>query len=328
MSYTFQRSFHRFLLLSGAILGALLLTTQMAFAGTVTMQDDITYRINDTGGTARNVTIRAGSTFQMLTINDSNFAFNLLSGEEINLDQGDAYIFEADITTTTVVLACQGDTNATARITKVGTTTISLRSTKCASTGGGGGTQSTTPPPAPPAPAPAPSTTPSPAPAPSTTPAPSPAPSTTPSPAPSTKPSPAPSAAPATTLPPPVSSVFKRGLAIGMSNADVKRLQTLLATDSAIYPEGIMSGYFGPLTKAAVARFQMKHGLVSSASDAGYGYVGPKTRKKLQEVYSGDSMTPSPPPSSGATTDNAAINSLKSQIEALQKMLDALKARQ
>ena len=115
-----------------------------------------------------------------------------------------------------------------------------------------------------------------------------------------------------------------------MTNADVKRLQTLLATDSALYPEGITSGYFGSLTKAAVGRFQMKYDLVTSASDSGYGYVGPKTRAKLQEVYGGSASAPStlsPTPAPAETTDNASVNSLKAQIDALQKMLDQLKAQ-
>ena len=119
---------------------------------------------------------------------------------------------------------------------------------------------------------------------------------------------------------------------MGMKNADVKRLQTLLATDPALYPEGITSGYFGSLTKAAIGRFQMKYSLVSSKSDVAYGYVGPKTRKKLQDVYGGGTgmLSPTPAPTSGGSlseSDAASVNSLKAQIDALQKLLDQLKKK-
>ncbi len=49
------------------------------------------------------------------------------------------------------------------------------------------------------------------------------------------------------------------------------------------------------------------------------------TRAKLQEVYGGGTTMPSPAPST--TSDDAAVNSLKAQIDALQKMLDQLKAQ-
>ena len=325
MSHTFQRSFHRFFWLSGIVLAGLLVAASFASAATNSTQNDITIRINDAGGTARDITMRGGSSYQFLTINDANIQFNLLANEEINLNQSDGYIFESD-SLTNVTLACQGEAPATAKITRVGTTTITMRSDKCAPSGGGGGTEST----------PAPTTT--------TTSAASSAPSTTTTtttttttaaattttpPTTTTTPSVVTASAP-TITPPPVSPVFKSGLNIGMTNADVKRLQTLLATDSALYPEGITSGYFGSLTKAAVGRFQMKYDLVTSASDSGYGYVGPKTRAKLQEVYGGSASAPSTSsltPAPAETTDNAGVNSLKAQIDALQKMLDQLKAQ-
>lgn len=92
----------------------------------------------------------------------------------------------------------------------------------------------------------------------------------------------------ATTLSAPTTignTVFTLNLKFGMRTSDVSKLQQLLATDSEIYPEGIVSGYFGPKTLGAVKRFQLKYGVVSSDSEAGYGSVGPKTRAKLQEVF-------------------------------------------
>lgn len=70
-----------------------------------------------------------------------------------------------------------------------------------------------------------------------------------------------------------------------MQNDDVERLQSLLASLSEIYPEGIISGYFGELTEKAVQRFQLKYGVVNSEDDIGFGYFGPKTRAKILEIF-------------------------------------------
>ena len=53
---------------------------------------------------------------------------------------------------------------------------------------------------------------------------------------------------------------LKSDLREGMTDADIKKIQELLASDSAIYPEGKVTGYFGPLTKEALKRFQRRHG--------------------------------------------------------------------
>ena len=64
----------------------------------------------------------------------------------------------------------------------------------------------------------------------------------------------------------------------GMSNEDVELLQETLATDPEIYPEGLITGYFGPLTERAVKRFQKKMGVEQ------VGVVGPKTLSKINEL--------------------------------------------
>lgn len=72
----------------------------------------------------------------------------------------------------------------------------------------------------------------------------------------------------------------------GETSAQVTELQTYLAQNSSIYPEGLVTGYFGPLTQAAVQRFQTVQGIVSSGSPetSGYGRVGPRTMARINEL--------------------------------------------
>ena len=81
------------------------------------------------------------------------------------------------------------------------------------------------------------------------------------------------------------SVMFTKLLNKGMQSEDVSRLQKFLATKPEIYPAGLVTGYFGPLTEKAVQTFQLKYGVVNSKNNPGFGVVGPKTRAKLQEVF-------------------------------------------
>ncbi|PIR70448.1 MAG: hypothetical protein COU46_01395 [Candidatus Niyogibacteria bacterium CG10_big_fil_rev_8_21_14_0_10_42_19] len=84
-----------------------------------------------------------------------------------------------------------------------------------------------------------------------------------------------------------VSPVFNTVLRYGITSNEVKRLQELLASDSEVYPEGIISGWFGQLTRKAVQKFQCKYDIVCFGDEntTGYGLLGPKTRAKIQEVF-------------------------------------------
>ncbi|MEI6552933.1 MAG: peptidoglycan-binding protein [bacterium] len=62
-----------------------------------------------------------------------------------------------------------------------------------------------------------------------------------------------------------------RQLQVGSTGSDVSELQTFLAQDPTIYPQGLVTGYFGSLTKAAVSRFQSQNGISM------VGRVGPIT---------------------------------------------------
>lgn len=62
-----------------------------------------------------------------------------------------------------------------------------------------------------------------------------------------------------------------RQLEQGMSGNDVSTLQTFLAADPTLYPRGLVTGYFGPLTVSAVSNFQSRNGIST------VGRVGPIT---------------------------------------------------
>lgn len=77
-----------------------------------------------------------------------------------------------------------------------------------------------------------------------------------------------------------------RSLRQGMSGEDVTTLQEILAADPEVYPEGLITGYFGSLTENAVKKFQKKHGIEQ------VGEVGPKTKMAINQFLS--SVTASP----------------------------------
>jgi peptidoglycan hydrolase-like protein with peptidoglycan-binding domain len=65
--------------------------------------------------------------------------------------------------------------------------------------------------------------------------------------------------------------VLYRQLQVGSRGNDVSSLQTFLATDNTIYPQGLVTGYFGGLTRSAVSNFQARNGIPTA------GRVGPQT---------------------------------------------------
>lgn len=69
------------------------------------------------------------------------------------------------------------------------------------------------------------------------------------------------------------------GLRQGNEGESVKLLQTLLAVDTSIYPEGMITGYFGPATRRAIERYQRQNGLEA------VGFIGPKTRSLLEKLF-------------------------------------------
>lgn len=250
----------------------------------VTVSQDVT--IKTTNGV--DVTLLAGSAFDTLTIGSDSFTFDLSGTQSVTLRDADTQVMKSNVTG--VNHTCSGsNSEITFSASNAASVIVTMEGFACSSGGGGGGssssggggttssTETTT------------TTT-------TTTTATTPVATATPAPVTQTT-SPYLAGAP----PPPVVTVapvmsgtafpgimqLSRGLTVGSTGEDVTALQEALRTMPDIYPEGTVSGYFGSLTKAAVAKFQMKYGIVSSSSDAGYGSVGPMTRAKLQEVFGG-----------------------------------------
>lgn len=77
--------------------------------------------------------------------------------------------------------------------------------------------------------------------------------------------------------------LISRSLKRGSEGDDVARLQRFLALDPSVYPEARVTGYYGPLTEAAIRRFQCKNKLVCEGTpeSTGYGVAGPRTAALL-----------------------------------------------
>lgn len=75
---------------------------------------------------------------------------------------------------------------------------------------------------------------------------------------------------------------LNRQLDFGMSGPDVSTLQAFLAQDKTLYPQGLITGYFGFLTKAAVSNFQSRNGLPA------VGRVGPMTLPVINQKMTGN----------------------------------------
>lgn len=68
-------------------------------------------------------------------------------------------------------------------------------------------------------------------------------------------------------------------LKLGSKGEEVKLLQAILSTDSQVYPQKIISGYYGNLTRQAVINFQKKYHLLPT------GIVDLKTADKINKIF-------------------------------------------
>jgi peptidoglycan hydrolase-like protein with peptidoglycan-binding domain len=73
-------------------------------------------------------------------------------------------------------------------------------------------------------------------------------------------------------------SLLTGQLDYGQTSTNVTNLQTFLASSPSIYPQALVTGYFGPLTKSAVMNFQGAYGISQ------VGRVGPQTLAKINSL--------------------------------------------
>ena len=122
-----------------------------------------------------------------------------------------------------------------------------------------------------------------------------------------------------------VTITITKSLKVGSQNSEVKALQQALSQDKTIYPEGLATGYYGPATRNAIIRFQKKYGIEP------VGYVGPLTRKKLNEIYgqtqaaaSSVSSAAAPSVSLGTPTGSVGVTTKAQQIQQIQTLINQL----
>lgn len=95
---------------------------------------------------------------------------------------------------------------------------------------------------------------------------------------------------------------FVKTLQLGARGYEVSMLQSVLSQFPDVYPEGLVTGYFGPLTKSAVIRLQLKIGISPQYAT---GIVGPITRAELN-----DRVLVGPTGPTGATGVAGAIGAI------------------
>lgn len=82
-----------------------------------------------------------------------------------------------------------------------------------------------------------------------------------------------------------VQHTFTKQLTYGETDPEVLALQQALQADGEFPATTNCTNYFGTVTLAAVKKFQMKYGVVTTTTDPGYGRVGPKTIVQLNDLF-------------------------------------------
>jgi len=122
---------------------------------------------------------------------------------------------------------------------------------------------------------------------------------------------------------------FTQPIEYGADNDDVFKIQQLLKTDPEIYPDGTVSGFFGPKTQEAIRNLQKKFGLDP------VGVVGPATTALLERLLSeqkadgsfpDDILDPTRPTGSvlGDSTSTNTNSSIPANIQVLLAQVAAL----
>lgn len=79
-------------------------------------------------------------------------------------------------------------------------------------------------------------------------------------------------------------AAINRELQIGMYGTDVGVMQTFFKQDVTIYPQGLVTNYFGSMTRTAVRNFQARNGIAT------VGRVGPQTLPVLNAAIANNTL--------------------------------------
>jgi peptidoglycan hydrolase-like protein with peptidoglycan-binding domain len=100
-----------------------------------------------------------------------------------------------------------------------------------------------------------------------------------------------------------------RNLGIGATGDDVRKVQEMLSMDPELNFTAGATGFFGPLTAQAMARFQRKHSIASSTD----GMVGPLTRGFFQRSCGLGLLNSGPSANSGPGSQNSSKGKVENQ---------------
>ncbi|MFA6094691.1 MAG: peptidoglycan-binding domain-containing protein [Candidatus Paceibacterota bacterium] len=103
-----------------------------------------------------------------------------------------------------------------------------------------------------------------------------------------------------------VFSTISSSLGLGSTGTNVNTLQSLLSTDRHVYPQALVTGYYGPLTQAAVTQFQIGYNI------SPVGVVGPVTLQKINSlILSGSLVDVTAPQVTSLSIDDRTSNSVR-----------------
>lgn len=148
-------------------------------------------------------------------------------------------------------------------------------------------------------------------------------------------PSPTPVVAQVPTSPVSASAEITKSLKKGSVGNEVKSLQKVLNSDPAtqitntgVGSPGNETTLFGSMTLTALKKFQVKYG-ISGPGKEGYGVLGPKTRKKVNEILGTMKSSSTVAPSASQNSANAsdASAALQKQIQDTLAKIKALQDR-
>ncbi len=300
-------------------LGLILIVPQLVFGADSDVQFGSGSTMVVTAGSALEFTVSGN--MESLEVAGGTFTPAVTSSFVITSNDKTTYTYGTGIS---AVFNC-GSTSSTLTLNGGGSMAITPTGTVCQPPGGGSGGGDSPPPPPPPPP--------------SSGGGGGPPPSQPPPPPPPPPPSPL-----ALAPPPPAVTVvlprvtFTAPLRAGMRSSFVLDLQKILNFDpvtriaqSGPGSPGKETIVYGALTREAVIRFQLKHGIITSRSALGAGLVGPNTRRKLNELSAAavapaptPTPTPAPPPAPRAAPQSS-IQEIQAKIQTLLEQIRLLR---